>query len=429
MINLSFIGPSFNTNNLGVNALALGTLQSFVEQDEDIDIVLIDYNKQHEIFYDVTLLDKPYRFRQLNMRFSKQIFGKYHIIRLLFTVLFMKMIPVKSVKQKIFSMNTILKQLHQSRVICSIAGGDSFSDIYGLKRFAYIVLPQILVILMGKPLVLLPQTLGPFKSRFSKRVSRYILRKAAIIYSRDQQGLIAMQHRFGSEGQLRKARFCYDVGFAIRAHPVRNEEKEALAAFKDQSGLIGFNISGLLYIGGYTKRNMFGLRENYQHLVQRIITFLIHEIKTRVVLIPHVLGIGRNLESDQSAIKIIYEEMSGTFPDDIILLKHTYDQNQIKDIINLCDLFIGSRMHACIGAASQSVPPVSLAYSKKFIGVMQSVGLGELVADLRILTIGKVLEIVGSAFENREEYRNALNRTIPDVRAYIRNEFKNILSV
>jgi len=111
MINLSFIGPSFNTNNLGVNALALGTIQSLVEQDEEVDIVLIDYNKRHEIYYDVVLSDKPYHFRQLNMRFSKQIFGKNHIIRLLLIVLFMKLLPGKSLKQKIFSKNNILNQL------------------------------------------------------------------------------------------------------------------------------------------------------------------------------------------------------------------------------------------------------------------------------------------------------------------------------
>jgi len=70
-----------------------------------------------------------------------------------------------------------------SKVHLSIAGGDSFSDIYGLRRFIYVALPQILVLLLGKPLVLLPQTYGPLKGRCSRMIARFIFRRAALICS------------------------------------------------------------------------------------------------------------------------------------------------------------------------------------------------------------------------------------------------------
>jgi len=429
MEKVTFIGPSFATNNLGVNALALGTIQSIIVQGEDVEIVLIDYNKKHEIGYDVDILGKTYQLNQYNMRFSKQFFHKYHIVKLILTSLLLKLIPGLTLKNKIISRNNILKELWASRVVCSIAGGDSFSDIYGYKRFAYIVLPQILTILLNKKLVLLPQTLGPFKSKISQITSRYIIKNASIVYSRDQQGLEDSKKILQNKYRSDKFKFCYDVGFAIQSHEMQNEDTEYLSDLTKNNSLTGFNISGLLYIGGYTKKNMFGLHEDYQQLVKEIIKYLITVKKSKIVFIPHVLGEGHNIESDESAINLIYDEMSGTYPDDIIRLRHKYNQNQIKHIIKMCDLFLGSRMHSCIAAASQCIPPVSLAYSKKFVGVMQSVGLEGLVADLRVLSIPQVLEIINRAFDNRVEIESELNHTMPEVYQHIKNEFKSIVTL
>ena len=39
--------------------------------------------------------------------------------------------------------------------------------------------------------------------------------------------------------------------------------------------LVGLNVSKLLYMGGYTRSNMFGLREEYPALVKHLISFLI----------------------------------------------------------------------------------------------------------------------------------------------------------
>ena len=46
-----------------------------------------------------------------------------------------------------------------------------------------------------------------------------------------------------------------------------------------------------------------------------------------------------------------------------------------KAVIGQCDFFIGSRMHACIAALSQGVPCVGVAYSMKFAGVFDTVGM------------------------------------------------------
>jgi polysaccharide pyruvyl transferase WcaK-like protein len=107
------------------------------------------------------------------------------------------------------------------------------------------------------------------------------------------------------------------------------------------------------------------------------------------------------------------------------MVRGSYDQSQIKYIIGLCDFFIGSRMHSCISALSQFIPAVGIAYSKKFHGVFESVGLQQYVADARSLNNDGVLQTVSTAFENKDQIREHLRSVIPGLTADILNLFRN----
>jgi polysaccharide pyruvyl transferase WcaK-like protein len=93
-----------------------------------------------------------------------------------------------------------------------------------------------------------------------------------------------------------------------------------------------------------------------------------------------------------------------------------FDHHEIKYLIGQCDFFLGSRMHACIGALSQCVPAVGLAYSGKFAGVLESVGGGSRVVDLRSLGEGEVVNAVREAFGQREVLRRQLEEKMPSIR-------------
>jgi polysaccharide pyruvyl transferase WcaK-like protein len=81
-------------------------------------------------------------------------------------------------------------------------------------------------------------------------------------------------------------------------------------------------------------------------------------------------------------------------------------------------------MHACIAALSQSIPAVGIAYSRKFQGVFESVGLENCVADAYRCNKDEILSTVGAAFEMRDQIRVHLNKIIPEVKENILNMFK-----
>ena len=57
------------------------------------------------------------------------------------------------------------RAIKRSKAVLDISGGDSFTDIYGRKRFEAMALTKRMALDAGVPLILLPQKLGPFRDK------------------------------------------------------------------------------------------------------------------------------------------------------------------------------------------------------------------------------------------------------------------------
>jgi len=212
-----------------------------------------------------------------------------------------------------------------------------------------------------------------------------------------------------------------DVAFVLDSNKPETIDVGSLDnVHKKSSVVIGLNISGLLFNGGYTQENMFGLKTNYRELLDIIVDYLMRDKRNLILLVPHVLSPSRTVEDDPYACRQLYEKLVKKYPDRIFLTQGEYNHNNIKYVIGWCDFFIGSLMHACIAALSQSIPAVGIAYSKKFHGVFESVGLGDSVVDAyQCDSNTKLVSIVENAYEKRDQSRKHLNEVIPKIKAEI----------
>lgn len=418
------LGASFNNSNMGVSALAAGTITCLLKQFPDPEIFLLDYGRE-SFQFDFRLKNGKIPIHFVNMRFSKKFYLRNNVAFLILLSLLLKLIPFRKTREKLISSNRWLRQIHDADLIASIAGGDSFSDTYGLGRLLYVSLPQFLALFLGKRLLLLPQTLGPFKGRVARTIAKYILRRAELIYSRDHAGIRETKLLLGPECNSVKLRFCYDVGFAV--DPVAPASLDLIGLpekRKQDSCVVGLNISGLLFMGGYTRDNMFGLSVEYDKLVCDLIDFLAQRKRAVILLIPHVFG--EHSESDSIVCEKTYEAFRTKYPDRIGFVRGTYNQSEIKHIIGLCDFFIGSRMHACIAAVSQNIPAVAIAYSEKFAGVMHTIGIESLVVDARKMNKEEILHAIDQAYERREIIRRELEQKMPQVKEAVLNLFSGL---
>jgi colanic acid/amylovoran biosynthesis protein len=426
-LKIGLLGASFDTGNLGVSALAESCLKVILNRWPDADIILVGIGyepRQHHLF----LMEKEICVRTLPIRFSKNIFLPYHFLWFAFYSLIMRILPASRLKQNLANCNSCFKTLYDIDLVADITGGDSFSDIYGFKRFFLGFLCKWLVTFLGKRLVLLPQTYGPFKGRATRLMARYVFSHASMVYSRDKSGIEYITKLSRDLAKNGKVGFAPDVAFVLDSRKPENINVDVLKnkPAKD-SVLVGLNISGLLFNGGYTRDNMFGLKTDYPELVYRIIDSVLADKKSVVLLVPHVFHPPGHVESDSEACAKVYEAISSKYRGRIFQVSGSYNQNEIKYVIGKCDFFIGSRMHSCIAALSQNIPAVGLAYSKKFHGVFHSISVADLVVDMREKDPEEIVDAVAKALMQRDAVAAHLKDAVPDAQQRVLGIFDNVV--
>jgi colanic acid/amylovoran biosynthesis protein len=421
------LGASLDTGNLGVSALLASTVKGIHAACPTARIRLFDgvRNPTPQI---VQLADGSWiELDRVGIRCNKTVWRTNHLVVLLMMAVIGRCLPI-AWRTRFWNSNSYVRAILEARAVLDITGGDSFSDIYGIRRMILGSLRKILVVLLNKDLILLPQTYGPFAWRIGRSLARWILRRAAGIYSRDRQGLEDLASLMGSRTMRSQPQFCPDVAFTLDAiAPKKVKIFPAPLPAKGTTSVIGLNISGLLWNGGYSQNNMFGLKADYRPLVISIVAGFLEQANTALLLVPHVFpDSALAVESDPQACREVFDQFKDRYPGRIFLVEGQYNPSEIKSIIGQCEFFLGSRMHACIAALSQGIPAVGLAYSKKFAGVFESVGVGDCVVDMKSMDHQDAILAVERIYQDRQRICSHLNTKIPIVQDHIQSIFKDM---
>lgn len=269
-------------------------------------------------------------------------------------------------------------------LVLDIGEGDSFSDIYGWKRLVFLIGTKLRAARDGRKLVLSPQTLGPFKRPLAAWLGDVAMRRASLVCARD-----GLSTQYFKSRRLRTPFLePIDVAFAL---PYERRDSPPSPV------RVGINVSGLLWAGGYSGGNQFGLALDYRQTVHALVRHFNALPDVQVVLVPHVVTAGRLAEDDLRASQAVAAEHPG------VEVAGPFDSPmQAKSFISGMHFFMGARMHACIAAFSSGVPCVPMAYSRKFTGLFNSLGYGE-VADCTREDQAAVLARIHSAFDRRQE--------------------------
>jgi colanic acid/amylovoran biosynthesis protein len=266
-------------------------------------------------------------------------------------------------RKKPAAMVNSARQMRQCDVILDFTGGDSFSDIYGIKRLVRKLGDKQMALASRVPFVLAPQTIGPFERRVTLPWVKHVLNRAALVYTRDQ-----LSRDFLAGLTRREVLVATDVAVTLPWAPNLFDLPET------DRPRVGFNVSGLLWNGGYTGRNQFNLLTEYRDYCRGVIDGLRAEC-AEVHLVPHVLSRGDAEDEDDVAVSRVLADQHP----ECILAPTFRSPMEAKSYISQLDVLIGSRMHATIAAFTSGVPTVPVAYSRKFAGFFENLGYPVLV--------------------------------------------------
>lgn len=322
MIKLILLGLDFHSENLGCQALGYSFLeildQIAVNNQVKFQILSVNYN----LF---ELKREHYEISTLKIRLKSTSFFK-----------------------------TYWNALANADYVIDFTGGDSFTDIYGMSRFLKETMLKQMALFRKCQFVMGPQTIGPFENPIAIRKAKQVLRKSMRVYVRDE-----ISKKYASEKLGCRPILTTDIAFLLPKSDINFSDKR-------EKMCVGLNVSALMWHGGYTK-NAFGLTFNYQVYCETIIEKMLAQ-GMEIHLIAHVITKEHGMNEDDYAVA---EELKRRHPELIVAPKFQTPMEAKGYIANM-DVFIGSRMHATIGAFSSGIPTIAVAYSRKFQGLYHS---------------------------------------------------------
>lgn len=263
-------------------------------------------------------------------------------------------------------------------------GGDGFSDIYGERSFMNRMNQTWILRRVNVPLLMLPQTVGPFKSKRIYDIALDIMRYAKEIYVRDG--------KFIPEFDKLGLKYSQTKDISSLMHPEAWD-----IDIKPNS--VGLNVSGLAYSN--TFNGLEGQFDSYPKLVERIID-LFRSKGCTIYLIPHSYGYNNPIaDDDMIACREAYQRLKDK--SNVVLVDKDMTAPQVKYVISQMSFFIGARMHANFAAIYTGVPVFGTAYSYKFEGAFNANGLDgksqtEMINNLKEEDIEKYIQKIDTFY-------------------------------
>ncbi|NMD93846.1 polysaccharide pyruvyl transferase family protein [Rhodococcus sp. BL-253-APC-6A1W] len=227
-------------------------------------------------------------------------------------------------------------------LVLDMRAGDSFTDIYGVRRLISMNEFSGIARRAGVPVVLGPQTIGPFGSPLGRALGARALRGASAVIARD-----SVSARYSSDLDRSVDVVSTDVVFGI--------EKPTVSKTVD----IALNVSGLLWSPN-SHVNAGRYRASMIDLCR--------ELTNRgrdVTLFAHVLD-SNDPDNDVPVLAAIEQiedlDVTRFVPSDL---------GDVRRFVASANLVIGARMHACLNALSAGTPAIPLAYSRKFAPLLE----------------------------------------------------------
>lgn len=343
-----------NTTNNGVMAMAVALANELRRLRPDCEIEVI--------------LDNPYTAAQDRERFARcgvrtvnsamgnLLYRYWRLFPLLGPVRFAGLLLSRAEEDSTF-------RLSATDGLISLCGEDFFSDNWDFRVSLLTLLYGFSAFITRKPLIVLAQTFGPFQRGWSRRVARLCLSRAALVTARDPVSYDLVRPLVGHKG----ATLTCDLAFLLQPAPLEQvQERYPEMRSLVSGGFIGVSVSDLF---GYNvfrgSKDRHERLHNFRRAMAELLDHAVDRYGLPVVFVPHVTI---RHSDDRVAAREVAALMRHC--EAVTLLEQEYTAPEIKTVIGLAGAFVGCRMHALIGAVSQAVPTLALAYSPKTVDVI-----------------------------------------------------------
>ena len=318
------------------------------------------------------------------------------------------------------AIKNFLKEEHPFRVLSEsnlvvAAGGNyifSSNDSFVSRNMIVHLLHFYCAKVMGKKLILFPQSFGPFYRNYEKRLTARVLRRVDKVITRDRQSK-ALLEKLGLTPN--KVILAPDIAFKSHKPIVKRNLEKTL---KVLITALDFSWS----LDPEKKKIKEKIASQYVSCLKQLIQWLEEEFDAEVTLFSQVTA---NDSNDYLISKKIYNELNSERVSLVDMSKESL--SNIYDFYDTHHLIVGSRMHSCIFGISRGIPTIGLAYQPKTFGTYDLIGIPDYAYDASELDFELLKQKVGEIIQDYETQSTKFSEIGRNTSNKLQNIIKEVL--
>lgn len=260
--------------------------------------------------------------------------------------------------------------------------------------------------LFGKPTIMFPNSLGPFRSIIGKFLSRMAFNNMDTIIVREP--------------------ISWEILESLKVPTERYLTSDAALLFKPRDNPpedVVTNPTLCICTGVYSQTLSPEAMDKFIDDHALAADHAINELGLDVVLMPHYIT-GFEMD-DLHVSNLILARMENKERAKIVEVS-TLDE--FKHRLNFMDILISAKMHPAVLGVSGFVPTLCIAYDHKQIGFFNVLDMPECVIEIRNVTSENLIDRLGYINENKDNLRNSLKEKIPELQSVIKNTMESSLN-
>ena len=274
---------------------------------------------------------------------------------------------------RIFFKTTTIKSIKQLKE-CDVffVKGGGFIHAYGEMAAPYLMWFFLyyvrLAFALGKKVVFLPNSYGPFEGLTVKKQVKTVFNKIDLVFAREN-----LSAKKISKLLEVKIPVSPDLGFYLKKDESnRADELLTQYGFSNNDNIVGITIRPWRFPG---KNNGEELFSSYINSVIELSRHILNK-GYKIALCNQSIGPNSH-EDDRNAIKELLAHITSK---DIIWINEDLSSDILKSLYSKFDYFIGTRFHSVIFSLTSKVPSIAIGYGgNKAKGIMDDFELGEYI--------------------------------------------------
>lgn len=251
-----------------------------------------------------------------------------------------------------------------------------FCEIVTRNRIIFTLGELLLACLLAKPLILLPQSIGPLRHGLRAMLVQRIVQHARLTFVRERESLalLAAQHC------AQRVLYLPDLAFGMVSGDKRQAE-----ALLERAGLsrehYAYCVGVTALDWGQQQRGFTG-QQRYE---QALITCIDHITAEGGAVVLFAQCVAQGVAWDDRVINQRLRAAAAR-PQHVYLVNEAPEPTRLQAAYGCMDYFIATRMHAAILAINAGVPVLVINYLHKARGVMHELGLSDACYDIATVT-------------------------------------------